>query len=194
MVKSKRVQRAPQNYRWNYIKNGWAPRHKFIKEELNSLNESELMDEAENERSLLLNKINEINLTRMFEEDLIIFDRQNEAEPEEVEASENYRLFKGMKSLTLWDKKWNKRYSKAQKRELEELLDKYPNKHQSIRKFLEIPSSTFHMMKKDLFCNKDAPRPTNVDKSSSVGLEDKEKIFIRKLLNPPAFPITILEI
>ena len=59
------------------------------------------MDEAENERSLLLNKINEINLTRMFEEDLIIFDRQNEAEPEEVEASENYRLFKDMKSLTL---------------------------------------------------------------------------------------------
>ena len=152
------------------------------------------MDEAENERSLLLNKINEINLTRMFEEDLIIFDRQNEAEPEEVEASENYRLFKDMKSLTLWDKKWNKWYSKAQKRELEELLDKYPNKHQSIRKFLEIPSSTFHMMKKDLFCKKDAPRPTNVDKSPSVGLEDKEKIFIRKLLNPPAFPITILEI
>ena len=32
------------------------------------------------------------------------------------------------------------------------------------------------------------------DKSSSVGLEDTEIIFIRKLLNPPAFPITILEI
>ena len=59
------------------------------------------MDEAENERCLLLSKINEGNLTRNFEEDLIIFDNQNETEQEEIKSSEYYRLFKDMKSLIL---------------------------------------------------------------------------------------------
>ena len=116
------------------------------------------MDEAENERCFMLSKINEVNLIRMFEEDLIIFDSQCEAEPEDIKASENYKLFKDMKSLTIWDIKWNKRYLKDQKKEFEELLNKYLNKYHYIIKFLKCSSFTFHMMKKDLFWRKDAPK------------------------------------
>ena len=58
------------------------------------------MNKTENESYLLLSKINEVNLTKMFEENLIIFDSQNEAEPVEIKVSENLRLFKDMKSLT----------------------------------------------------------------------------------------------
>ena len=59
------------------------------------------MDEAENEIDLLMNKINELNLNRIFEEDLIIFDSPHETGHEEVQASENYFLFKEMKNLML---------------------------------------------------------------------------------------------
>ena len=70
------------------------------------------MDESENERTLLMSKINESNLARKFEDDLMIFDSPPEIDYKEISVSKKYRLFKEMKNLTIFDKKRNKRYTK----------------------------------------------------------------------------------
>ena len=85
------------------------------------------MDESEIERTLLMSKINESNLVRKFEDDLMIFDCPPEIDNKEISVSEKYKLFKEMKNLTIFDQKRNKQYTKLQTLELEALLNKYPN-------------------------------------------------------------------
>ena len=141
-----------------------------------------------------MNKINKFNPNKIFEEDLIISDSPHETDHKEVQVSENLFLSKEAENLMLWGRKQNERYTNTQTMELEEILNKYRNNHQAIRKFLWIPSSSSHTIKKKLNQRKDVLMLNNLDSTYPIDLDDKEKMFIRKLLNPPAYPVTIIEI
>ena len=155
---------------------------------------SQIKKLVKDEMALLVNRIDESNLTRNLEENLIIFDEQSNEASNQREYSQNFRLFKDIESPDLKSRKRWRRYTKSQKYELNSVLDKYPSYHSVIRKALQISISSFQKLKKELDVD-----GLNISENFSDGKErrsvnDEERIYIQRLLKPPAFPITIQEI
>ena len=155
---------------------------------------SQLLNEAEKERILLITKINELNLTRSLEEDLIIFDTPDHSDEENIQISDDYKMFKEVRSLSIWSRKRGKRYTKQQALQLEELLERYPTKHQNIRRLLKIPSSSFQMLKSEANREHNTQLVPKCRRDQAPKLHDSEKKFIENMIRPPTFPTTILEI
>ena len=59
---------------WNFIEGGSEIHHKIIKEETKSMSISQIKKLVKDEIALLVNRIDESNLTRNLDENLIIFD------------------------------------------------------------------------------------------------------------------------
>ena len=149
---------------------------------------------AQDERIELQGRVDESNLIRNLEEDLIVFDDANKNLHKSNDWTDTYRLFKDLEQLTLKARKKGWRYTKGQIQELKMILEKYPTKHQVIRKSLKIPMSSFQNLKKEM--NGDindfkSPKSRLVDK---INLTTSEKKYIKRLLKPPAYPSSIKEI
>ena len=66
---------------------------------------SQIKKLMKDEIALLVNRIDESNLTRNLEENLIIFDEQSNEASNQREYSQNFRLFKDLESLDLKSRK-----------------------------------------------------------------------------------------
>ena len=188
------ISKPSNDYGRLHISNKWRPRHTFIRDEFKSLTASQQLDEAENERILLTTRIDELNLARYLEEDLIVFDTDEEVNKEYIHTSEDYKLFKEIQSLSIWKRKRGRRYTKFQVLQLEGLLVRYPTKHQIIRKLLHIPFSSFHSLKTEIAWGDSIQRTPKCRQPQTAQLHDSEKKYIERLIKPPTYPTTILEI
>ena len=177
-----------------HISNELSPRHTFIREEFKSMTASQLLDKAENERVLLTTRIDELNLASYLEEDLIVFYIIEEVNKECIHTSEDYKLFKEIQSLSIWKRKRGRRYTKFLVLHLEGLMDKYPTKHQIIRKLLHIPSSSFRSLKREISWGDSIQRTPICRQPQIPKLHDNEKKYIERLNKSPTYPTAILEI
>ena len=87
----------------------------IIKKEAEGMSISQIKKTCKNEIALLINRIDELNLTRNLEESLIIFDKGNHEVSNQQEHSQNFRLFKDFECIDLKSMKRWKRYTKNQK-------------------------------------------------------------------------------
>ena len=142
----------------------------------------------------LLTRINEQNIDVDLREGLIISETEEDKEVKELSNSRYYDLFKDIQSTSLRNKRKRSRFNKTQRAELKILLNKYPVEHQKIRKALKIPWTTFNRMKRESIDNIWRRRDIKYNAGLITTLDLKQKTYIRRLVNPPTFPITIKEI
>ena len=139
----------------------------------------------------LLTRINEQNIDVDLREGLIISETEEDKEVKELSNSRYYDLFKDIQSTSLKNKRKRSRFNKTQRAELKILLNKYPVEHQKIRKALKIPWTTFNRMKRESIDKIWRRRDIKYNAGLITTLDLKQKTYIRRLVNPPTFPITI---
>ena len=118
--------------RWNITADS-SIHHQIIKNETKTLKTEEIIDLSKNEREILIDRLDEWTLNRIFEDDLVIFDDLSDLlNPQNIE-SDDYKLFKDIENLSLKSKRKGTRYTEAQLDELKLILEKYQAHQSTIR-------------------------------------------------------------
>ena len=164
-----------------------------MKEETQSLNHSQLKELMDQNVEKLLTRINEQNIDVDLNEGLNFSETEEDKEVKEL-SSRYYDLFKDIQSTSLKSKRKRVRFNETQRVELKILLSKYPDEHQAIRKALKIPWSTFSRLKRESIDNIWRRRDIKYSTSSITTLDLEQKAYIKRLMQPPTFPITVNEI
>ena len=102
-----------KNYWWNPITNDSWVIHNIIKNEMKSIDITRIKQISQDERIELQGRVDETNLNRNFEEDMIIFDDVDKNLHKSNDWTDTYRLFKDLEQLTLKARKKGRRYTKS---------------------------------------------------------------------------------
>ena len=127
-------------------------------------------------------------------EGLIISEAGEDEEYKELQRSRYYKLFKDIQSASLKNRRKGARFDKIQRLELKILLNKYPDEHQTIRKALKIPWTTFWRLRRKSTEDHSRRRAIRYNTSLKTTLNLEQKTYFRRLMQPPTFLITVNEI
>ena len=140
----------------------------------------------------LLTRISEHNIDIEFKEGLIISSDEEDKEDSEPPTSKSYDLFVDIQSKSLSVKRKGIRFNIEQLLGLKMLLCKYAGDHQTKRRALKISSTAFCRLRRE---SSEVPRSWGITKcrrNSRTVLDQEQKIYISKLVQPPTFPITVM--
>ena len=141
--------------------------------------------------SNLVQKIHHSNFHQDFTSQLNLhFNNSEDKDQNEQDISEDSLAF-SLKTIKYFPHIKGKRYSAEQLLELEELLEKHPSDHSSIRKATNIPKSSFIRLKNEL-ASSITTLNRKIRKSVNYSnLKNEEKYVISKLVHPPSSPKSI---
>ena len=105
--------------------------------------------------------------------------------------SNSNQLMTDLYKWGLSERKKGKWYSQAQVKELMDLIQKYPDQRQIIRKVLKIPAATFHRLKKEIEVASREDSIIQRESRAKKQLTPHQKVFIQKLIKPPTEPLTL---
>ena len=151
----------------------------------------ELKDLWNDEKQALLNQINENSIHVDFEEHMNIDDSHQINQRENSNNPEKFNLFNCLTKSTLYQRKKGKWFTSQQILELSQLLNDFPNDHRWIRLALKIPSSSFMRLKteiKELYTNHCFNRRSV---RWSPLMSRMQELYIKNLVEPPIYPLTI---
>ena len=151
----------------------------------------DLKELAKNEKSNLFSIIEEDRIHHDLMEDLIIFEEQNKDPLPVGFKSESYKMFKEINNLQSFRRKKRSRYSNEYLSELKTILSSYPESQQTIRRCLKIPIGTWYRLKKEMKMIDYGSKFSKRRQNNKYSFNDKEKNFIKKLVKPPTFPLTL---
>ena len=165
--------------------------HYIITKETYNLKHEQIIELMHQNIETLLTRIDELQLSHELMEDLILFDEEGKSEGNLLSPSKDYALFKDIKSTGISMKSKGTRFTKEQWLELKILLDKYPEGHSKIRRALKISRSTFWRLKHESQEGFRARELATRKKNVGWLLDDKQKVYVRRLVQPPTVPMTV---
>ena len=164
--------------------------HQIIKNQTKTLKTEKIIGISKNEREILIDRLDELTLNRIFEDDLAIFEDLSDLfNPQNIE-SDDYKLFKDIENLSLKPKRKGTRYAEAQLDELKLILEKYPAHQSTIRNEWNISILTFRLLKKEIDGQIEEWRKSHWRREGNEDIDYSQRIFIQKVIKPPTLPTT----
>ena len=108
-----------------------------------------------------------------------------------MSKSESYKIFKEILCLKSFDRKKRSRYTNENLTDLQRILSLYPLSHNIIRRCLKIPIDIWSKLKKEVEMMEGGLKILKCRHSSKPSLSEKEKVFIKSIVKPPTYPLTI---
>ena len=165
--------------------------HTIIKEETKGKALEELKALAIQEKSNIFVAIDDGRIHTDLIEDLIIFENQSRNQSLVVNKNESYKIFKEIFCLKSFERE--KRSIYMQRKILQTYKESYlyPFSHNIIRRYLKIPIGTWSKLKKEVEMMEGGLKIPKCRNNSKPSLGEKEKDFIKAIVKPPTYPLTI---
>ena len=143
------------------------------------------------EKYKFLHKVNISKLGEDFQEDLILFDEPLPNQTHDEKLHDVDKIYFRLKETDIMRRTKRKRYTKKEVQELFTILLDFPGHQLKIREILQISGASYPRLMKRVEELKRQPNIIMGQAQSNLGLTPEQKIYISRLVQPPALPSTI---